>query len=162
MRAPAQGSWGRAFNSWLASCCVAWCGGLAACGDSSMKMDGTLRGEMKGDLNGSMRIDGPIQMSVQMRGPTIRYEGVYISDSLLDRVDTGKTRTDWVLAVLGEPTSRTPLDDGSEIWKWAYRPVEQEVSIISVFGNSKDEPALQPTIAFIHVREGIVVEKWRD
>ncbi len=136
---------------------------LAGCGESHMTMDGTLKGEMKGDLNGSLRLDGPVQIQMEMRGPTVRYDGVYISDKLLERVEVGKTTTDWLLAVFGEPTGKATLRDSTEIWKWAYRPLEQEGSVISVFsGGTKDEPKLQPSTAFLRIRADLVIEKWRD
>lgn len=133
------------------------------CGESKMTMDGTLRGEMKADLNGALRLEGPVQIQMEMRGPTVRYEGVFISERLLDRVEVNKTSTDWLLAVLGEPTGRAELRDGTYIWKWSYRPLEQEASVISVFGSGKkDEPALQPSTVFVRLRNDVVIEKWDD
>ncbi len=124
---------------------------LAGCGESRMTMDSTLR------------LDGPMQIQMEMRGPTIRYEGVYISDKLLERVDVGKTTTDWLIAVFGEPTHKATLRDSTEIWKWSYRPLEQEGSVVSVFGGgSKDEPKQQPSTAFVRIRAELVIEKWRD
>lgn len=136
---------------------------LAGCGESHMTMDGSLKTEMKGELNSTLRLEGPMQIQMEMRGPTIRYEGVYISDKLLERVDVGKTTTDWLIAVFGEPTHKATLRDSTEIWKWAYRPLEQEGSIVSVFGGgSKDEPKQQPSTAFVRIRADLVIEKWRD
>jgi hypothetical protein len=131
---------------------------VSACGDSKMTMDTT----MKGDLATSLKLEGPVQIQMQMQGPTVKYEGVYISDKLLERVKVGETGTDWLVAVMGEPTGKGPLRDGGEIWKWSYRPLEQTASVVSVFGASKDEPALQPSTAFVRVKDGVVVEKWRD
>lgn len=132
------------------------------CGESRMTMDGTLRGEMKADLNGALRLEGPVQIQMEMRGPTVRYEGVFISERLLERVEVNKTSTDWLLAVLGEPTGRAELRDGTSIWKWSYRPLEQEASVISLFGSAKDEPALQPSTVFVRLRNDVVIEKWHD
>lgn len=124
---------------------------LTGCGKSSMTMDSTLR------------LEGPMQIQMEMRGPTIRYEGVYVSEKLLDRVDVGKTTTDWLIAVFGEPTGKATLRDSTEIWKWSYRPLEQEGSVVSVFGGgSKDEPKQQPSTAFVRIRAELVIEKWRD
>lgn len=133
---------------------------IAGCSDLSMR--GDVNGKLKLDtkLDGAVRIEGPIVM--QVRGPTVRYRGVYISENTLERVHTSETRMDWVLAVFGEPTDKTRLADGSDIWKWAYVPMEQEASIVSVFGGSKDEPALQPSTTYLHLKDGVVIEKWRD
>jgi len=148
-----------------ALCLAAACGG---CGDSTMRMEGDMKlaGDMKmeGDMRGSMKIEGPIQIQMEMQGPSIKYHGVYVSDSLLERVYVDSTRADWLLAVFGEPTSRAALDDGSEIWKWAYLPVAQEGSFVTLFSPSggKDEPKVQTATTFVHLRDGVVIDKWRD
>lgn len=104
----------------------------------------------------------PIVMKVEMQGPTIEYEGVYISDTLLGRVKPGETGSDWVLAVFGEPTGKMTLRDGSEIWKWNYRPLEEKAALFSVFGGgSKDTPTPQPATAFVKIKHDVVVEAWR-
>jgi len=139
---------------------------LCGCGENKMVMDGTMkgdvRGELKGDLAGTFKLDGPMQIQMQMQGPTIKYEGTFISEKLFDRVKVGETESDWLLAVLGEPNFKTALANGHEIWRWTYRPMEQTGSVLSVFGGSKDEPTLQPSTSFIRLSGGTVVEKWRD
>lgn len=132
---------------------------LGACGDSRMELDS----RMKGDLAGTLRLDGPVQIQMQLQGPTIKYDGVFVSEKLLERVAIGKTGADWLTAVLGEPTGKATLDDGSEIWKWSYRPLEQEASVVSVFGGGEqEEPKLQPSTSFVRLKDKVVVEKWRD
>ncbi|MBX3357414.1 MAG: hypothetical protein KF745_03205 [Phycisphaeraceae bacterium] len=124
-----------------------------------MTMDGDLKTAVKADLNGTVRLEGPIQ--IQMQGPVIRYEGIYISDELLDRVRIGETTDEWLLAVFGEPTSRTEMKDGSQIWRWTYGPTEQQASIVEVFGSTEKEPKLAVRSVFAHLRGGIVIEKWK-
>ena len=103
---------------------------------------------------------GPIV--VQLQGPSVEYEGVYVSDALLERLQVGTTTADWVTAVLGEPTSRTTLGDGSEIWKWTYRPIRHQTSLISLLGQGdEEEPNPNPVTAFVRLKDGVVVEKWR-
>lgn len=125
-------------------------------------MDTTMKGELKGDVAGTFKLDGPVQIQMQMQGPTVKYEGTFISEKLLDRVKVGETRSDWLVAVLGEPNFKTALTNGDEIWRWTYRPMEQTSSVLSVFGSSKDEPTLQPSTSFIRISGLTVVEKWRD
>ncbi len=123
--------------------------GISGCGHSRVETDSTLHGDMK------------LEMHIQ--GPTIKYDGVFVSEKLFDRVKEGKTGTDWLIAVLGEPTSKAELRDGSEIWKWSYRPLEQGVSVVTLFGGgSKDQPQPQPSSAFVRIQGATVVEKWRD
>lgn len=140
----------------------------SGCGDSTMRMEGDMKlaGDMKmeGDMRGTMKIEGPIQIQMEMQGPSIKYHGVYVSENLLKRVHVDSTRADWLLAVFGEPTSRAALEDGSEIWKWAYVPVAQEGSFVTLFSPSggKDEPKVQTATTFVHLRDGVVIDKWRD
>jgi len=136
---------------------------LAGCGENKLVLDGQMKGEMRGELQTTLKLDGPMTIQMQMQGPTVKYDGVYISEKLFDRVKVGETRADWLLAVFGEPTGKGPLENGDEIWKWAYRPLEQTTSVLSVFGGgTKDEPSLQPATAFVRLKDGAVVEKWRD
>lgn len=135
---------------------------FCGCGENKMMMDTTMKGELKGDVAGTFKLDGPVQIQMQMQGPTVKYEGTFISEKLLDRVKVGETRSDWLVAVLGEPNFKTALTNGDEIWRWTYRPMEQTSSVLSVFGSSKDEPTLQPSTSFIRISGLTVVEKWRD
>lgn len=121
----------------------------------------SLETKMDGELATSLRLDGPIEMQVQMQGPTIRYDGTYISDELLEHVEIGKATDEWILAVFGEPDARSQLKDGSEIWRWTYRPVEQQASVVEVFSGSEKEPKLATRSVFIEFRENIVVKKWK-
>ena len=143
-----------------ASAAVGMMSVVGGCLPSPMKLEQRLDGEIKTTL----KLEGPVQIQMQMQGPTIKYDGTFISERLFDRVNVNETRTDWILAVLGEPSSRAELDNGTTIWKWSYRPLEQEASLFSVFGGgSKDEPKLQTSTTFLRIdRGGLVLEKWRD
>ena len=131
----------------------------AGCGDSTMRMQGDLESRVSGDLRTALKIDGPIQ--VRMEGPSVRYDGTYVPEGLFGYVVAGKTRIDWVRAAIGEPDQSTTLDDQSVIWKWAYVPVEQQVSLLQVLSGTQDEPKLQPAITIMRIQDGVVVEKWR-
>ncbi len=121
----------------------------------------SLETRMHGELETALRLEGPIQMQVQMQGPTIRYEGTYISDELLGHVEIGKATDEWLLAVFGKPDAQAALKDGSEIWRWTYRPVEQTASIVEMFSSSEEEPKLATRSVFVMLRGGVVVEKWK-
>lgn len=123
---------------------------MCSCSETKLVMDGT------------MRLEGPIQIQTSIAGPSIQYDGVYVSDELIERVDKGKTRTDWILAVFGEPNEQRPLDDGSSIWKWSYRPSSQQVSIVSVFGGSDDKPASAPRTVYVQMKDDVVADIWHD
>lgn len=120
----------------------------------------TAHADLKGDMTARVELAGPIQ--INMQGPVVTYKGTYVSEGLFGRILVGNTKPDWILAVIGEPDIRAPLDDGTEIWRWAYRPVQQQGSLLSVFGSNKDEPKLQTVTCYVRLDKGVVIEKWRD
>lgn len=112
-----------------------------------------------GTMRMEMAFDGPIQL----QGPMMRYEGVFISDSIYERVQPGDTGDAMVLALFGEPQERHVLPEGDEIWKWLYREHGIDTSIASVINNADEEsPSLPQMITFVRIRDGVVVEKWRS
>ncbi len=139
---------------------------LPAC--SELKTDMKMAGEMKMQMDGNikmdgamaMKIEGPIQMTLQ--GPTITYAGTYVSEKLLEQVQEQRTTGEWVLAVFGEPDERKALSDGSEIWKWHYRPTEESALAFSLFGGDKDKPRTPQMLCFVQIMDGVVVRKFRD
>lgn len=135
--------------------CLVLSVGLGGC---DVHTDNKMTGQLSTEV--VMRLDGPITMSMQ--GPVIKYSGVYVSQGLLDLVELNVTRTDWLIAVFGEPTSRATLGDATEIWKWSYTPLEQQANVLSFFGSGKDEPKPQPWTVFIRLRDGIVTQKWHS
>ena len=105
---------------------------------------------------------------MRVSGGTVKYEGTYISGDLLEMVQVNHTTGDWLLAVFGQPTDRSTLDDGSEIWRWVYRPVEQEqipqvVQVTALGVGEKDKPKMSAVyqIAFVQLRNNKVVSKGR-
>jgi hypothetical protein len=49
------------------------------------------------------------------------YSRRHISCETVKQIEPGKSKSDFVLAVLGDPTSKNKLDDGSEVWKWEHK-----------------------------------------
>lgn len=115
--------------------------------------------KLDGTVTTVLKLDGPLQM--QLQGPIVRYEGVYISDELFERVDSGDTTDDWLIAVFGEPTGRATLRDGTEIWRWTYRPIEQSGSVVELLGGDDQDPKLATRAVFVQLRAGRVIEKWK-
>lgn len=131
-------------------------------GDMKGDLKGEMKGELKGDLTATLNMTEPLTIQMQMQGPTVKYEGTYISDELVDRIKVDKTTEDWILAVLGEPTAKADLRDGTVIWRWTYRPTVQESAIVEVFGSKDDkDPKLATSTTFVQFRNGIVIDKWK-
>jgi hypothetical protein len=125
------------------------------------RLDGNLTTNLTGQLGTSLRLEGPMTIQVQVQGAGIKYEGTYISDELFDHVKLNEATDDWVLAVFGPPSARTPLRDGTEIWRWVYRPTSQESPIFEVFNKSEKEPKLATRAVFVQFRNQVVIKKWK-
>src|SRR3954470_20067035 len=86
--------------------------------------------------------------------------GNYVAPQTFDQIEPGKTTSGWVKATLGEPSSTTDAGGGSEIWKWTY--TERTDSSGTVFllcaGSGTKE---QTGNAFVEIKDGVVVNKWR-
>ncbi len=137
---------------------IVFCPALSACvGKDPVRLESSL----KGDLATTIKLEGPIQFQAQLQGPTIKYEGTYISDELLEQVEVSKTTSDWILAVFGKADAESPLKDGTEIWRWTYRPVEQQASMVELWTKTEKEPKLATRGVFIQFRDGVVVRKWK-
>jgi hypothetical protein len=105
-------------------------------------------------------LTGPI--TIKLEGPSVDYEGVYVSEALMERIALNQTDSEWLLAVVGEPTSRHPMKDGTEIWKWVYRPRGTQLQMLDLLGQGQeDKPDPQPITAYVRLKDGLVVDKWR-
>ena len=90
-----------------------------------------------------------------------KVSGEYIGPSTFNEIEPGVTKVDWVQAVMGEPSSRACLDDGSEIWKWSYERKHSSAGgvFLLVGGSSKEETT---GATFVQIRDGVVTKAWRD
>ena len=119
-----------------------------------------MRADAKLDLHGTFAIEGPIQMQLSASG--MAHEGTYISKELMGFVKVNETTGEWVLAVFGEPDFKSTLSDGTEIWRWSYRPLGSEAALVRLFDKQKEEdPQPQPVTNVLQVRDGKVIAKWQ-
>ena len=87
--------------------------------------------------------------------------GNYVAEDTFSRIKPGKTTAGWVAATLGEPSSKTRLDDGSEIWKWTYTETrDSSGAVFLLFGHRSQRTT--DGAAFIELKDGLVVNKWRS
>ena len=89
------------------------------------------------------------------------HEGRYVGDETLGQIRPGSTQ-EYVLALIGEPSSRSELSDGSSVWKWAYsQRVTSKNHVLLLFsGDSSRE-----TQGAVYVEFGpdkLVRRTWRD
>lgn len=113
-------------------------------------------------MEAAMRLDGPVTIQMQMQGPTVRYDGTFVSEKLFEEIKVDRTSEEWVLAALGEPDRRLELRDGGALLVWAYRLAEVEgafVNVVEVGDDEKKQPSNMTTI--LRLEGGVVREKWR-
>lgn len=89
------------------------------------------------------------------------YSGRFIGRETAKQIEPGKSKQDFVLAVLGEPTSKTPVSDGSEVWKWEYRKKEHSRGKVFLLVNADDHSETQGA-TYVVMRDCTVEKVWQD
>jgi outer membrane protein assembly factor BamE (lipoprotein component of BamABCDE complex) len=86
--------------------------------------------------------------------------GVEVSRETLAQVEPGRKK-DFVIALLGEPTSRTTLEGGTEIWKWTY--TEKRVRRGSLFLILDSDTTQERNGAtYVQFEDEVVAKAWQD
>jgi len=86
--------------------------------------------------------------------------GNYVSPETFEQVKVG-TSTEYVTAILGEPSSKSTLSDGTEIWKWRYTEVrESHGGVIFVVNSRKTTDSVHNS--YVEFQDGKVARAWRD
>jgi hypothetical protein len=85
--------------------------------------------------------------------------GTDVPESTFSQIQPGKTTVGWVQATLGEPTTKSKVDD-HEVWKYSYTVrTDNSGAIFLIFGgHSTDEKTHN---AFVEFKDGLVINKWR-
>jgi outer membrane protein assembly factor BamE (lipoprotein component of BamABCDE complex) len=86
--------------------------------------------------------------------------GRFVSSETLRQIEPGRSQ-EYVLALLGEPTTRQRVDGTTEIWKWEYSETRRsEGTLIFVFSGNDSSRVQGAT--FVEFENGIVRKSWRD
>ncbi len=86
--------------------------------------------------------------------------GKYVSPDTVAQIQPGKSEA-YVLALIGEPSSRIMLDDGTQIWKWQYTETRNSQGHVIFLLNSDTSTATEKT-TYVEFQDGAVVRAWRD
>jgi hypothetical protein len=89
------------------------------------------------------------------------FTGTQVSESTFGQIQTGATTKQWVLGSLGDPTQKTTLDDGGELWKWSYTKTKSSSgAILFIFGG--ESKTTTGGAAYVEFGpDGIVRRAWR-
>jgi hypothetical protein len=88
--------------------------------------------------------------------------GIRLGDDTLGQFKVGEATEDWVIAVIGPPTTRTDLPpdpNGESISILRYTSKEEAGGLTSLFSGSGSKTIA--TVYFI-VRDGLVTQMWAD
>lgn len=86
--------------------------------------------------------------------------GKYISAETVQRIEPGKGQ-DYVFALLGDPSSKQVLGDGTEIWKWTYRERKTSSGAVFLIVDS-DQTTETERATYVEFQGGQVVRSWQD
>jgi len=88
------------------------------------------------------------------------HDGLFVADGTLARIEKGKTSRDWVLATIGQPSSKSTTSDGGEIWKYTYTThTNSDTTIFLLFAGTSSDDATQT--AYIEFKDAVVTNWWR-
>jgi len=89
--------------------------------------------------------------------------GVRVSATTISQVEPGKTTEAWVLATLGEPTSRTKVDIANQVEILRYEHSTHKSSggaVFLIFAGGSDRS--ERSVAYFEVTDGIVTRAWTE
>lgn len=92
---------------------------------------------------------------------TMNESGVRVSKSTLNQVKAGETTEAWVVATLGPPTSRSPVDEQTEILRYDHRVETRKGGQVFLLFHGAEK--LQTTNSvFFEMKEGVVSRYWTE
>jgi hypothetical protein len=98
--------------------------------------------------------------AVGCQGRPLGSKRVTIGVATIEKIEPGLSRAH-IVALLGEPLEKVPLEDELELWKWSYR--EKTTSGGSLVLLIDNEPRTEKShMAYVEFRGGRVTRAWRD
>ncbi len=91
----------------------------------------------------------------------VSYTGDYVPSDKLGQITIGESTPAFTTAILGEPTSKTDLEDGTSIWRWDY--VERrsgEGAVLLVFAGENSSEVARST--YVQFENGVASKKWQS
>lgn len=87
--------------------------------------------------------------------------GAYVQPNTVSKVKLNQTTMTEVEELMGQPSSSTLNDDGSETWTWNWsKTTDDSGAVFLIFAGSNEKTVHES----VHVKfkDGVVVKKWRD
>jgi outer membrane protein assembly factor BamE (lipoprotein component of BamABCDE complex) len=86
--------------------------------------------------------------------------GKMVPDDVFAQVQPGKTKN-FVLDLMGNPATKSTLDNGREVWRWNYDETKTAEKTFMIFYVAVDRTHTVQTAA-VAFQDGIVVKAWRE
>jgi len=87
------------------------------------------------------------------------FTGNYVPSDTLSRIRVGESTPAYTEALMGTPTNKTDLEDGSSIWRWDYTIHKSgEGTLFLIFDGEHSTTKQHAT--YVEFRDGLVSRKW--
>ena len=92
---------------------------------------------------------------------TSHESGKKLKDSTLKQLEPGKTTKEWTISVLGTPSSRNKLDNGTEVFKYEYsKTVDEEFAIFLLWASDSEKKTSQSIC--LEFKDNILTRYWTE
>ena len=92
---------------------------------------------------------------------TSQERGKKLKNSSLRKLEPGVTTKDWTVSVLGTPTSRSKLDNGTEVLKYEYsKTVNHELAIFLLLGTESEKTTSESVC--LEFKDNILTRYWSE
>lgn len=86
--------------------------------------------------------------------------GRYVGPETLAQIQPGKSEA-YVLALLGDPSDKTNIENGTSIWKWRYTETRNSSGAV-IFIFASDTKTETERTTYVEFKDGAVVKAWHD
>jgi hypothetical protein len=96
-------------------------------------------------------------------GSSTQESGVRVSRNTLAQIELGKTTEQWLVAVLGPPTARSPVADRVNVEILRYNHAVSKSghgTVFLIFSGHSDKS--QASSAFFEVSDGVITRYWTE
>ena len=87
--------------------------------------------------------------------------GEPVSESTLSEIEPGKTTKDWLVGVMGQPTSKADLSEGGEIYIYEYVQTKHDSAVIFLLLSANNKVQQRKKV-FFEIKDGVVQKYWRE
>jgi outer membrane protein assembly factor BamE (lipoprotein component of BamABCDE complex) len=87
--------------------------------------------------------------------------GRFVGAETLSNIEPGTTTKSWVVGALGEPSTKTVLPDGLELWTWNFSRTKRGTGwVLFIFSTTNERET--SSRAFVEFRHDVVTRAWRE